>query len=163
MTAMCFQIRSQTALGTTLMLAINRISYKPFINLFNLTEATKTNPEISGIELQLIGCSVRNSSSGEPMLRLKFKNEIEKPEFRAVKMFRKTDRLLLEFISRLTYGSGHHFMTSLGPNLAIATVTPAFIGKSTEFRAFDHGPHRWLCSAINSAVSPAVSWKSAKD
>jgi hypothetical protein len=32
-----------------LKLAINGISYKPFISLFNLTEATKANPEVGGI------------------------------------------------------------------------------------------------------------------
>jgi hypothetical protein len=32
-----------------LKLVINGISYKPFISLFNLTEAAKTNPEIAGI------------------------------------------------------------------------------------------------------------------
>jgi hypothetical protein len=32
-----------------LKLALNGISYKPFISLFDLTEATKANPEVGGI------------------------------------------------------------------------------------------------------------------
>ncbi|KAJ7481838.1 phosphoglycerate mutase-like protein [Mycena latifolia] len=87
-----------------LKLAINGISYKPFISLFNLTEATKTNPEIRGIENynSLAALELRNSSSGEPTLRLKFKNGTDEHEFRTLKMFGKTDVPLSEFISRLT-------------------------------------------------------------
>ncbi|KAJ7121082.1 phosphoglycerate mutase-like protein [Mycena epipterygia] len=87
-----------------LKIAINGISYKPFISLFNLTEATKTNPEVGGIENynSLAALELRNSSSGEPMLRLKFKNGTDENDFRTLKMFGKTDVPLSEFISRLT-------------------------------------------------------------
>ncbi|KAJ7603517.1 histidine phosphatase superfamily [Mycena polygramma] len=88
----------------TLKLAINGISYKPFISLFNLTEATAANPEVGGIENynSLAALELRNSSSGEPMLRLKFKNGTDEHEFRTLTMFGKTDVPLAEFISRLT-------------------------------------------------------------
>jgi hypothetical protein len=105
-----------------LKLAINGISYKPFISLFNLTEAAKANPDIAGIgalksELprtlcrpfillenynSLAALELRNSSSGEPTLRLKFKNGTDEHEFRTLTMFGKTDVPLSEFISRLT-------------------------------------------------------------
>jgi len=85
-------------------IAINGISYKPFISLFNLTEATTSDPEIAGIENynSLAALELRNSSSGEPTLRLKFKNGTAEPEFRTLKMFGKMDVPLSEFISRLT-------------------------------------------------------------
>jgi len=87
-----------------LKLAINGISYKPFISLFNLTEAARANPEIAGIENynSLAALELRNSSSGEPTLRLKFKNGTDEHEFRTLTMFGKTDVPLSEFISRLT-------------------------------------------------------------
>ncbi|KAJ6597460.1 phosphoglycerate mutase-like protein [Mycena vulgaris] len=87
-----------------LKLAINGISYKPFISLFNLTEAAKANPEIGGIENynSLAALELHNSSSGEPTLRLKFKNGTDEHEFRTLTMFGKTDVPLSEFISRLT-------------------------------------------------------------
>ncbi|KAJ7677659.1 phosphoglycerate mutase-like protein [Mycena rosella] len=87
-----------------LKIAINGISYKPFISLFNLTEAAKANPEIAGIENynSLAALELRNSSSGEPTLRLKFKNGTDEHAFRTLTMFGKTDIPLSEFISRLT-------------------------------------------------------------
>ncbi|KAF8185901.1 phosphoglycerate mutase-like protein [Mycena galopus ATCC 62051] len=88
-----------------LKFAINGISYKPFISLFNLTEAAKANPDIAGIENynSLAALELRNSSSGgEPTLRLKFKNGTDEHEFRTLTMFGKTDVPLSEFISRLT-------------------------------------------------------------
>ncbi|KAJ7165129.1 phosphoglycerate mutase-like protein [Mycena filopes] len=99
-----FSALTRIANGTDpLKLALNGISYKPFISLFNLTEATKTNPEIAGIENynSLAALELRNSSSGEPTLRLKFKNGTDEHEFRTLKMFGKTDVPLSEFISRL--------------------------------------------------------------
>ncbi|KAJ7231961.1 phosphoglycerate mutase-like protein [Mycena rebaudengoi] len=87
-----------------LKLAINGISYKPFISLFNLTEATKAHPEIGGIENynSLAALELHSSSTGEPILRLKFKNGTDEREFRTLTMFGKTDVPLSEFISRLT-------------------------------------------------------------
>ncbi|KAK7042209.1 histidine phosphatase superfamily [Favolaschia claudopus] len=88
-----------------LKLAINGISYKPFISLFNLTEAAKANPEIAGIENynSLAALELHNSSAGgEPTIRLKFKNGTDEHDFRTLKIFGKTDVPLSEFISRLT-------------------------------------------------------------
>ncbi|KAJ6624753.1 phosphoglycerate mutase-like protein [Mycena sp. CBHHK59/15] len=87
-----------------LKLAINGISYKPFISLFNLTEAAKAHPDIAGIENynSLAALELRNSSSGEPTLRLTFKNGTDVHEFRTLTMFGKMDVPLSEFISRLT-------------------------------------------------------------
>lgn len=58
-----------------LKLAINGISYKPFISLFNLTEATKTNPEIAGIgthsrvQVSMIDISLQKITTLWPRLR----------------------------------------------------------------------------------------------
>lgn len=41
-----------------LKLALNQISYKPFISLFDVTDASVTDSEISGIGEHLIGCLI---------------------------------------------------------------------------------------------------------
>ncbi|KAJ7356458.1 phosphoglycerate mutase-like protein [Mycena albidolilacea] len=86
-------------------LAINGISCKPFISLFNLTEAAKANPEIVGIEHynSLAALELRNSSTGgELTLWLKFKNSTDEHAFRTLTIFGKTDDPLSEFIAWLT-------------------------------------------------------------
>ncbi|KAJ7727043.1 hypothetical protein B0H14DRAFT_2640984 [Mycena olivaceomarginata] len=92
-----------------LKLAINSISYKPFISLFNLTEAAKANPEIAGIEHynSLAALELHNfSTGGEPTLWLKFKNGTDEHAFRTLTIFGKTDDPLSEFIARLTLWDG---------------------------------------------------------
>lgn len=69
-----------------------------------------TNPSNSTYYLSLFAenyasiaaLEVRATSSGEPSLRLKFKNGTEEQEFRTLTMFGKTDVLLSEFVERLT-------------------------------------------------------------
>ncbi|KAJ7216426.1 histidine phosphatase superfamily [Mycena pura] len=89
-----------------LKLAINGISYKPFISLFNLTEAIVTDPDVRGIEnynsLAALELRAAAISGGEPTLRLKFKNGTDQAEFRTLKMFGRTDVALSEFIAKLT-------------------------------------------------------------
>jgi prostatic aicd phosphatase len=53
------------------------ISYKPFLSLFNMTDAVKANPELAGIVnyAAAVALEVRQpSSGGEPILRFNFQN-----------------------------------------------------------------------------------------
>ncbi|KAF8073645.1 histidine phosphatase superfamily [Lyophyllum atratum] len=63
------------------------ISYKPFISLFNMTRVAEAQPELAGIVdyASAIALEVLQPSSGEPILRLKFKNGTD-PEFRKLNL-----------------------------------------------------------------------------
>ncbi|KAJ7628745.1 phosphoglycerate mutase-like protein [Roridomyces roridus] len=89
-----------------LKIAINGISYKPFISLFNLTDATVGSPDVAGIEnynsLAALELHLAHDSA-EPTVRLQFKNGTAQPEFRTLTMWGgRTEVPLGEFIARLT-------------------------------------------------------------
>ncbi|KAF7292721.1 hypothetical protein MIND_01170400 [Mycena indigotica] len=88
-----------------LKLAINGISYKPFISLFNLTEAIVDNPEVRGIENynSLAALELHPGSSGdaEPTVNLRFKNGTA-DVFHSLKIFGKDKVPLSEFVSKLS-------------------------------------------------------------
>ncbi|KAF7330024.1 hypothetical protein MKEN_00266400 [Mycena kentingensis (nom. inval.)] len=85
-----------------LKLAVNGISYKPFISLFNLTEAIVENPEVRGIENynSLASLELR-AGPVEPMVNLRFKNGTA-GIFKPLKMFGKDSVPLSEFVARLS-------------------------------------------------------------
>ncbi|KAJ7050433.1 phosphoglycerate mutase-like protein [Mycena amicta] len=88
-----------------LKLAVNGISYKPFISLFNLTEAIVDNPEVRGIEnynsLASLELHAGASADAEPTVNLRFKNGTT-DVFHPLKMFGKDRVPLSEFVSRLS-------------------------------------------------------------
>lgn len=85
-----------------LKLALNEISYKPFISLFNVTEASANDPEIKGIVdyASVVSLELHNTSAG-PTVAMKFKNGTGDPTFRPLSLFGKPDISLPDFISRL--------------------------------------------------------------
>ncbi|KAJ7677664.1 phosphoglycerate mutase-like protein [Mycena rosella] len=86
-----------------LKLALNEISYKPFISLFNITAATEKNPEIAGIVdyTSVVSLELRASPAGPPMVTMRFKNGTAEHTFRPLSIFGKADIPLSEFIGRL--------------------------------------------------------------
>jgi hypothetical protein len=104
-----------------LKLALNEISYKPFISLFNVTQAAVSDPEIRGIGVSLIllpifgvqvilfqvnyasavSLEVHSSPAG-PNVVMKFKNGTADHTFRPLSIFGASGIPLSDFISRLT-------------------------------------------------------------
>jgi len=87
-----------------LKLALNEISYKPFISLFNVTEATVKDPEIAGIVdyASVVALELHESPAGTPSVVMKFKNGTNDHDFRPLSLFGNAVVSLDEFISRLS-------------------------------------------------------------
>jgi prostatic aicd phosphatase len=87
-------------------LVVQEVDYKPFISLFNVTNATVTNPEISrsGKESVIVhlhcahmkpladyasavALELSKNTAGEYSVALKFKNGTNDNEFQSLKMF----------------------------------------------------------------------------
>ncbi|KAJ7866450.1 phosphoglycerate mutase-like protein [Mycena olivaceomarginata] len=86
-----------------LKLALNEISYKPFISLFNVTQAAVSDPEIRGIVNYASAVSLEvHSSPAGPNVVMKFKNGTADHTFRPLSIFGASGIPLSDFISRLT-------------------------------------------------------------
>jgi len=71
-------------------LALNEISYKPFISLFNITQATLADPQIAGIVDYASVVALELSQppdSPTPLVTMKFKNGTTDPEFHTLSLF----------------------------------------------------------------------------
>ncbi|KAJ7230858.1 phosphoglycerate mutase-like protein [Mycena haematopus] len=86
-----------------LKLALNEISYKPFISLFNVTEAAEQDPEIRGIVnyASVVSLELHKSPAGAPNVVMKFKNGTNEHAFRPLSLFGKSTVSLDDFIERL--------------------------------------------------------------
>ena len=90
-----------------LRLALNEISYKPFISLFNLTQAAAADPLLAGIvdyaaavALEL-HASAGDGESGEPTVNMRFKNGTTDGAFHDVPLFGQASLGLSAFIEML--------------------------------------------------------------
>lgn len=112
-------------------LALTEVDYKPFISLFNVTNATLTNPEISGIGEKNDHCCVylwlirlctadyasaialelSTNSAGDYEVALKFKNGTNDNELVPLQMFGQDTITLPQLISALD-ASFHLFFCS---------------------------------------------------
>ena len=105
-------------------LALTEVDYKPFISLFNVTNATLTNPEISGIRendrqfsyllliqsytadyASAIALELSKNTAGDYEVALKFKNGTNDEEFKPLKMFGQNNLTLPQLISALDVSS----------------------------------------------------------
>ncbi|KAF8185919.1 phosphoglycerate mutase-like protein [Mycena galopus ATCC 62051] len=86
-----------------LKLALNEISYKPFISLFNVTEAARSDPGIRGIVdyASAVSLELRASPAGTPLVSMKFKNGTTDSTFHPLSLFGSSQISLSEFISKL--------------------------------------------------------------
>ena len=88
-----------------LKLALNEISYKPFISLFNVTGASQANPSIAGIVdyASAVAIELRATpGGGEPTVNMRFKNGTTDSKFHDLELFGKSHVGLSEFIGRLS-------------------------------------------------------------
>lgn len=88
-----------------LKIALDEISYKPFISLFNVTDAALADPSIAGIVQYAAVVALEVSQpahSPEPLITMKFKNGTEDPEFHTLSLFGTRGAIpLTEFIDKL--------------------------------------------------------------
>lgn len=73
-----------------LKIALNEISYKPFISLFNVTDATAADPQIAGIVDYAASVALEISqppNAPEPLITAKFKNGTTDPVFHTLSLF----------------------------------------------------------------------------
>jgi hypothetical protein len=84
-------------------ISIQEIDYKPFISLFNVTNATVTDPDISGTVnyASVVALELSQDSQGHHEVSMKFKNGTQDSQFRQLKMFGNTSITLHSFIAEL--------------------------------------------------------------
>ncbi|KAH7906411.1 histidine phosphatase superfamily [Hygrophoropsis aurantiaca] len=84
-------------------LALTQLDYKPFIGLFNVTNATLVDPDIAGIAdyASVLAFELSKDSAGQASVSMKFKNGTDDKDFRQLTMFGKTSVSLDNFIANL--------------------------------------------------------------
>ncbi|KAG2159292.1 phosphoglycerate mutase-like protein [Suillus bovinus] len=94
---------NMTKTSNQVRLNIQEIDYKPFISLFNVTNATLTDPEIAGTVnyASVVALELSQNSQGQHEVSMKFKNGTEDSQFRQLKMFGNTSITLDSFIHQL--------------------------------------------------------------
>ncbi|KIJ63579.1 hypothetical protein HYDPIDRAFT_175942 [Hydnomerulius pinastri MD-312] len=92
--------------SNALKLELIGISYKPFISLFNVTEAVDTHPDIAGIVdyASVVALEVFETGgcNDEPRVRMKFRNGTSTDQFRQLFMFGKTDLSVTDLVDKLS-------------------------------------------------------------
>ncbi|KAH7921462.1 phosphoglycerate mutase-like protein [Leucogyrophana mollusca] len=86
-------------------LALTQVDYKPFIGLFNVTNATLTDPDISGIAnyASVVALELSQDAAGEASVSMKFKNGTDDKEFRQLALFGNTSIPLNTFVKNLAW------------------------------------------------------------
>ncbi|KAG1771227.1 phosphoglycerate mutase-like protein [Suillus occidentalis] len=94
---------NMTKTSNKVKMNIQEIDYKPFISLFNVTNATLTDPDISGIAnyAAAVALELSQDSQGQYEVSMKFKNGTEDNQFRQLKMFGNTSITFDSFIQHL--------------------------------------------------------------
>ncbi|KAG8216069.1 phosphoglycerate mutase-like protein [Butyriboletus roseoflavus] len=84
-----WSLGNMTLPNNTVKLALTEIDYKPFISLFNVTNATVTNPEISGIAdyASAVAFELSQDAAGEYVVAMKFKNGTNDEALKPLQMF----------------------------------------------------------------------------
>ncbi|EIW79664.1 phosphoglycerate mutase-like protein [Coniophora puteana RWD-64-598 SS2] len=112
-----WSLGNMSANTSPVKLALTELDYKPFISLFNVTNATLGDPSIAGIANYASAAALELSygSGGEPEISLKFKNGTEDDELRPLTMWGNSSVTLKQFITILdntTVNSTHNWCFS---------------------------------------------------
>ncbi|KAG1737562.1 phosphoglycerate mutase-like protein [Suillus paluster] len=94
---------NMTKASNKVKMSIQEIDYKPFISLFNVTNATLADPDIAGIAdyASVVALELSQNSQGQHEVSMKFKNGTESSQFRQLTMFGNTSITLDSFIHQL--------------------------------------------------------------
>ncbi|KIK82243.1 hypothetical protein PAXRUDRAFT_14829 [Paxillus rubicundulus Ve08.2h10] len=100
-----WSLGNMTLPSNKVKLAVQEVDYKPIISLFNVTNATVTNPEISGIAdyASAVALELSKNTSGEYSVALKFKNGTNDNEFKSLKMFGQDSLTFPQLIQALDW------------------------------------------------------------
>ncbi|KIJ08400.1 hypothetical protein PAXINDRAFT_18466 [Paxillus involutus ATCC 200175] len=84
-----WSLGNMTLPNNKVKLVVQEVDYKPFISLFNVMNATVTNPEISRSAdyASAVALELSKNTAGEYSVALKFKNGTNDNEFQSLKMF----------------------------------------------------------------------------
>ncbi|EIW84077.1 phosphoglycerate mutase-like protein [Coniophora puteana RWD-64-598 SS2] len=101
---MIWAMTNMTSGASPTKLALTVVDYKPFISLFNVTNATLADPDVAGIPQYASALALElYNKNGQPELSLKFKNGTINKQFRQLKMWGETSVPLTTFIKNLDY------------------------------------------------------------
>ncbi|KAG2118200.1 phosphoglycerate mutase-like protein [Suillus discolor] len=94
---------NMTKTSNKVKMNIQEVDYKPFISLFNVTNATLTDPDISGIAnyASVVALELSQDSQGQYEVSMKFKNGTEDSQFRQLEMFGNTSITFDKFVQEL--------------------------------------------------------------
>ncbi|KAG1738675.1 phosphoglycerate mutase-like protein [Suillus paluster] len=100
-----WHLGNMTETANKVKIALHVVDYKPFISLFDVTNATKTDPDVAGIpeHASLIALELSKDTQGEHHVSMKFKNGTQNSEFRQLKMFGNDSITLKSFIKELAW------------------------------------------------------------
>jgi len=86
-------------------IALTEVDYKPFISMFNVTNATLGDPSIAGVVnyASVVALELSEGSNGIPNVSMKFKNGTADADFRQLTMFGNSSLPLPELISQLAW------------------------------------------------------------
>jgi hypothetical protein len=100
-----WSLGNMTTPSNKVKLAITEVDYKPFISMFNVTNATVTNPEIFGIAdyASAVAFELSQNTAGDYEVAMKFKNGTDDSEFKSLQMFGQDSLTLPEMILALDW------------------------------------------------------------
>ncbi|KAH0831203.1 phosphoglycerate mutase-like protein [Lanmaoa asiatica] len=100
-----WSLGNMTLANNKVKLALTQVDYKPFISLFNVTNATVTNPEISGIAdyASAVALELSKNTAGDYVVALKFKNGTSDEAFKPLKMFGQNNLTFPQLIKALDW------------------------------------------------------------
>ncbi|KAG8221298.1 phosphoglycerate mutase-like protein [Butyriboletus roseoflavus] len=98
-----WSLGNMTLPNNTVKLALTEVDYKPFISLFNVTNATVTNPEISGIAdyASAVAFELSQNTAGEYVVAMKFKNGTNDEAFKPLTISGQNNLTLPNMIKAL--------------------------------------------------------------
>jgi len=86
-------------------LAVAEVDYKPFISMFNVTNATVTDPDIAGIVdyASVVALELSQDTQGQYNVAMKFKNGTSDNDFRTLKLWGNDSVTFPKLISQLDW------------------------------------------------------------
>jgi len=102
-----WSLGNMTLPNNKVKLALTEVDYKPFISLFNVTNATVTSPGISGIAdyASAVAFELSKNTAGDYVVALKFKNGTSDDELKPLKMFGQDSLTLPQIIKALDWST----------------------------------------------------------
>ncbi|KAL4072197.1 histidine phosphatase superfamily [Scleroderma yunnanense] len=96
---------NMTLANNTVKLALTEVDYKPFISMFNTTNATVTDPDIAGIVdyASVVAFELSQNTQGQYNVAMKFKNGTNDSAFRPLKMWGNDSVVLKTLKHRLDW------------------------------------------------------------